>query len=344
MKDARLRALVLSAGFGTRLRPLTYSLPKPLLPVCGEPVAGHTLRALRRIGCESAVLNTHYLAEQVPASLGKSHYGLPLRYSFEEEIQGTYGALFGPRRHLAEADAVLMLNGDSLCRWPLAALVRRHVKEKADLTLLLHRRAPQDALGGGIGIAEDGRVVQFRDYSARGEAHGRHIFAGAHVLSPALLERIENRPGDIIEDLYQPLLEEGAKIMTVVMAGLWHDLGTPGRYLKAHLDWARGRLPRTFWKGAVVSKLARLAGVTKLSRSVIDEADIGAGASIVGSHIMDGARVGKGCRIENSLVGPGVVLADASNVENRMITRLDKKHELGPGESVMGGLIYTPLS
>ena len=144
MKHIRLRGLVLSAGFGTRLRPLTHTVPKPLLPICGEPIAGWTLRRLGKVGCESAVLNTHYLADQIPAYFGASYYGLPLRFSFEPEIQGTYGALLGPREHLQEADAVLMVNGDSLCRWPLKRLVRRHLKTGADVTLLLHRRAPDD--------------------------------------------------------------------------------------------------------------------------------------------------------------------------------------------------------
>lgn len=344
MKHIRLRGLVLSAGFGTRLRPLTHAVPKPLLPICGEPIAGWTLRQLGKVGCESAVLNTHYLADQIPAYFGASYYGLPLRFSFEPEIQGTYGALFGPREHLQEADAVLMINGDSLCRWPLKRLVRRHLKTEADVTLLLHHRAPDDALGGGIGVDSEGRVVQFRDYTARGEVQSRHIFAGAHVLSSKLLDRVEQRPGDIIQDLYQPLLEEGKTIATVRFGGLWHDLGTPDRYLTAHLDWARGRRPRSLWRGAVVSKLARCGENIRLSRSIVDEADIGDGAVVVDSHIMSGARIGKDCRIEHAVVGPGVVLADASNVDHRMITRFDKRHELGPGESVMGDLIYTPLS
>ncbi|XP_028517038.1 uncharacterized protein LOC114575747, partial [Exaiptasia diaphana] len=132
-------------------------MPKPLLPVCGEPVTGRTLRSLGSIGCEVAVLNTHYLGPMIPEYFGKSYFGLPLRYSHEQEIQGTYGALHGPRSILSKADAVIMINGDSLCRWPLKSLIRRHLKSGASATLLLHRRAPDDALGGGVGVDPSGR-------------------------------------------------------------------------------------------------------------------------------------------------------------------------------------------
>ena len=344
MRKPRLRALVLSAGYGTRLRPLTLLLPKPLLPVCGEPVAGTTIRSLRAVGCEVAVLNTHYLHGQIPAALGASYFGLPLRYSHEPEIQGTFGALFAPRDLLSRCDAVIVVNGDSLCRWPLKAMIRRHFGTGADATLLLHREPPQDALGGGIAVDGNRRVVQLRDYPGRGEVHRRHLFAGVQILSPRLLERIENRPGDVISDLYQPLLEEGGRISSVVTAERWHDLGTPGRYLTACLDWARGRLPLRFWNGDVCSPLATVDSTATVRRSIVEqEARVGERATIQESLVMPGAVVGKGCTVRSGIVGPGVVLPASSSVEGRMISRFDKAHKLGPGESVMGELVYTPL-
>lgn len=345
MKNWRLRALVLSAGFGTRLRPLTFLAPKPLLPVCGEPIVGWTLRRLGRVGCELAVLNTHHLAEKIPDYLGRAYWGLPLRYSLEPEIMGTYGALHGPRSLLADADAVLMINGDSLCHWPLESLVRHHFKTESDVTLLLHRRAPQDALGGGIGVDAEGRVSRFRDYPGRGEVRRRHVFAGVHVLSPKVLERVEHQSGDIISLLYQPMLEEGARISSRVTGRRWHDLGTPSRYLAANLDWARGSWPRSLWPRGVISPLARIDAGAHVHRSIVDEdATVSAGASVRDSLIMEGAVVGEGCRVQHSIVGPGVLLAESSNVEKRMVSRMDKRHRLGSQESVMGDWLYTPLS
>lgn len=344
MKRQRLRALVLSAGFGTRLRPLSLFAPKPLLPVCGEPIAGRTLRRLKLVGCELAVLNMHYLASYIPEYFGRSYYGLPLHFSYEEEILGTYGALFAPRDVLAPADAVLMVNGDSLCRWPLKALVKKHFRSGADATLLLHRRSPDKALGGGISVDDQGRVCQFRDYAGQGQAKSRHIFTGAQIISTRLLDRIENRVGDIITDLYQPLLEEGRLISSLITGRRWHDLGTPSRYLDANLDWARGFQPSRLWRSNVLSPLAEIRPGTKISRSIIDQdAVVGKGATIQGSLVMEGAIVGEDCRAHHSIIGPGVELAPSSTVEHRMINVFDKRHELSPGESVMGDLVYTPL-
>lgn len=295
------------------------------------------------------MLNTHYLAPKIPEYFGKSYYGLPLRYSHEPEIQGTYGALFAPLSVLSKADAVIMVNGDSLCRWPLKSLIRKHFKSGAAATLLLHRRRPEDTLGGGVGISSSGRVVRIRDHRLRGEtsqgvSSRGHVFAGVHILSPQLLNRIENRPGDIITDLYQPLLDEGALISSVVTGRAWHDLGTATRYLEASLDWAGGRLPGSMWRGNKVSALAEVSRNAPLSRALVEQhVQIARGSTIQSSLLLEGARIGEGCRIKDSIVGPGVVLAPASNIEKRMINRFDKQHELGPGESSMGDLVYTPL-
>ncbi|MEM8964694.1 MAG: sugar phosphate nucleotidyltransferase, partial [Acidobacteriota bacterium] len=110
----RIRALVLTAGFGTRLRPLSATLPKPLLPIGGDTVAGWTLRRLAAAGCEAALLNLHHLGDQVVAHFGASHWGLPLDYSYEKpEILGTFGALYPTREFLADSDAVVLINGDA---------------------------------------------------------------------------------------------------------------------------------------------------------------------------------------------------------------------------------------
>lgn len=337
----RVRALVLAAGHGTRLRPLTLYAPKPLLPVVGEPIVGHTLRALSTFGCEAALLNLHHLPHMLPAHLGKSWYGMPIDYSWEEEIQGTLGALYPTRDFLAGADAALLINGDSLCPWPLRALVRRHVRTGADVTLLVLARGPDAGLGGGIGVDRGGRVVQMRDMEAAGEVVSRHVFAGVHVLSPRILNRVEEGPGDIIGDFYQPLLQEGAVIQTLPTRRRWHDLGTPTRYLDACLDQARGGW---FRRRPAVSPLARIDPGASAVGSVIEiGAEVADGASIRDSVILEGARIGAGSRIQRCIVGPEVQLPGSSEVEGRMINRYDKRHRVGETESIMGDLVYTPL-
>lgn len=353
MNPPKFRALVLCAGFGTRLRPLTWWLAKPLLPVGAESVAGHTLGVLRRAGCEAAVINLHHRAEDLPRALGRDYRGLALEYSHEQPIQGTYGALHAPRQLLAEAEAIVLVNGDSLCRWPVRKVLAHHMRRGADATLLLLPDAPESALGGGIAVDADGRVVQVRDLDpaagrAASEIARRHGFAGLHVISPKLLDRVEAEPGDIIERLYQPLLQDGGAIETVVLSRRrrWHDLGTPERYHAAVIDALsrRGRasLGR---KRRVISPLAKLDGGASIDRCLIERGvRIGAGALLRECVVLEGAHIGGGCQLRSSIVGPGVVLAPSSEVEHRMITRHDKRHELAASESQMGDLIYTPLS
>ncbi len=344
MRRPRSRALVLAAGYGERLQPLTHFVPKPLLPICGEPVVGHTLRQLREAGCEAAALNLHHLPEAIPRFLGRRYFGLPIHYSPEEEIQGTLGAIWPQREFLAAADAVLVVNGDTLCRWPFRRLIRRHLRSRADITLLLHRRRPEESLGGGVGLGSDGRVVQLRDSKPVAKVVSRHIFAGAHVLSPRILKRIQAGPAEIINDLYIPFLRGGGRIQGFVSSPRWHDLGTPERYLEANLDWVLGRRPLRR-RHSRLSALAEIAETATVRHSIVEEgAVIGEKVHLEGSVLLSGARVADGSRITNSIIGPGARLTASASIEGRMINRLRIGHQPKPHESVMGELIFTPLS
>ena len=210
MQARRIRALVLAAGLGTRLRPLTDTTPKPLLPVRGVPILGHTLAQLAAVGCEAAAVNLHHLGDQIRQRFGDAHGGMPLTWSEEPELLGTLGALHPLREFLAQADLVLLVNGDSLCRWPLRRLIRRHLAGGAHATLLLTSRPDPAAFGGGVGIDRVGRILSFRPGDPeRGEVVRRYVFAGAHVFSPRLLSRVGPGKADSVRDLYMPMLEEG---------------------------------------------------------------------------------------------------------------------------------------
>lgn len=333
----------MTAGFGRRLEPLTHFLPKPLLPTAGGSVVGRTLSSLEKLGCEVAVLNLHHLGDALRAELGKSWFGLPLRYSDEREILGTLGALVPPRRLLGDCDALLLVNGDSLCRWPWKRLLRHHRRRQADATLLLLRREPDEALGGGIGVDPAGRVVQMRDGEPTGTVSRRHVFAGAHVLSPALLERLDEGPGDIVSDLYQPLLAGGGRIESVVTRRRWHDLGTPERYLAAVLDDLPGGWLRR--RRSVVSPLARISPGAVVERSLVAaDAVLEDGAEVVDSVVFAGARVSSGSRLERVILGPDVLLPPSTRVDGRMITRRLSTHPAGDHETILGDLSYVPLA
>ncbi|HYG65830.1 MAG TPA: NDP-sugar synthase [Thermoanaerobaculia bacterium] len=355
MQGRRLRALVLAAGLGTRLRPLTESTPKPLLPVAGVPILGHTLAQLAALGCEATAINLHYQGDKIRARLGDAFAGMPLTYSEEPEILGTLGALHPLRDFFAPADLVLLVNGDSLCRWPLRRMVRRHLAGQPQgtrATLLLTSRPDPAAFGGGVGIDREGWILSFRNGgpARQGEVARRHVFAGAHVISPELLARVGPGRADIVRDLYEPLLTPldgagGARLAAVVTAGLWHDMGTPQRFLDGTLEWARASWPERLWRRSWISPEAGLAAGALVRQSSIEPgARVGEKARVERSILLSGARVGAGCVIRESIVGFGASVPPGTWVERRVITAQREGATPGLDDSVVGGAVYTPFA
>jgi mannose-1-phosphate guanylyltransferase len=341
----RFRALVLAAGRGERLRPLTDRLPKPLLPVAGQPVAAHTLARLAAAGCEAAAINLHHQGELIRKRFGGRFGAMPLTYSEEPERLGTLGALWPLRDFLAAAELVVVINGDSLCRWPVKTLLRRHRARRAAATLLLARRADPAGFGGGVGVDRDRRIVSFRPGGpAAGDADRRWVFAGAQVLSPELLARLRPGPADIVRDLYEPLLGEGALLAGCPTRARWHDLGTPRRYLGGVLDWARGGWPRRWVGRSWVSPEAVVGRGVRLDRVAIEAgARVEAGARLERVVVLEGARIGAGARLRRVVVGPGAVLPSGARIERRLVSRAAEGVAPAATDSRVGGLIYTPL-
>ena len=337
--------MVLAAGLGTRLRPLTTLIPKPLLPVRGVPILGHTLARLAALGCEAAAVNLHYLGDQIRQRFGDSHLGLPLTWSEEPEILGTLGALHPLRDFLAPADLVLLVNGDSLCEWPFRKLIRKHLASGARSTLLLTSRPDPARFGGGVGIDRAGRILSFWSGDLeRGEVARRHVFAGAHVFSPGLLSRVGPGKSDIVRDLYLPMLAEGAAIDSVVDGGLWHDMGTPQRFLDGVLDWAQGHWPERLWRRSWISPEAGLGAGARVRRSSIEPgAKVGEGARIEGSVLLPGARIGKECVVRETIVGFGAAVPPGTWVERRIVMPQSPGFAPGLDDSVVGGAVYTPF-
>ncbi len=319
MNRPRRRALVLAAGFGRRLRPLTAALPKPLLPVAGRPLVAWTLDALVAAGCEGIALNLHHQGEAIAAALGTQHRGVPLHYSREPEILGTLGAVWPLRDFLGAADEVLIVNGDSLCRWPFRALAARHRRTGAAATLLVADRADPAAFGGGIALARDGRVLAFRSAAlVTGLARRRRVFAGAQIWRPELLARVGEGYADTVEALYQPLLAAGEPLQTLATRRPWHDLGTPARYLAGALAWGLAGLPPGGVRRGPGATIARGA---RVRRSVLEAgAAVATGARVEGSLLLPGARVEAGARVTGAIVGPGIEVAPGTVVAGELLT------------------------
>ncbi len=339
-----LRAVVLAAGLGTRLRPLTEFEPKPLLPVGGRPLVSHTLDRLEAAGCEAVALNLHHLGSRIRERLGDSHGTMSLVYSEEDKLLGTLGALVPLRDFWHDAETLVVVNGDTLSRWPFGQLVRRHRRKGADLTLMVSRRARLDEYGGGVGIDKAGRIVSLRPGADRGEVVKRRVYGGAHALSPSLLEGLPEAPLNFVPDLWAPMLEQARPIEAYESFGRWFESGTPELYLRSARNWpGRWWLPR-WLRGSWIAPAANVHDDARVSRSVIEvEATVEAGAVVDRSLVLPGARVTAGCAVRNSIIGFGVALAPETRVDRRVVTPERAEVSPRPGDSLVGGLIYSPL-
>jgi len=243
-----MRAMILAAGLGTRLRPLTDTTPKPLLPIAGRPILVWNLLLLKRHGITDVIINLHHLGEQIVQALGDgSRLGLRVAYSHEPEIQGTGGGIRQAAPFLKDGP-FLVLNGDTLSQCDLTGLIAAHRAGKALATLAL-REDPAAATWGIVTMGPDSRILQINGKPPLQTGApvpvptgvGRpYMFAGIHVLEPAVLDAIPLGPGSII-DVYHALLGKGLVLRGCRMNGYWSDIGTRERYEQAERDAAEGR-------------------------------------------------------------------------------------------------------
>ena len=287
---AMVAAMVLAAGHGTRLRPLTDELPKPLLPVGDRPQLYHICRSLKSFGAGPIFVNVHHLAGDFVRRVDADGWDVCCIEEFD--LRGTAGGLAGARR-LFDAESVLVWNGDIVAEPPLAALVK--ALERAPLAVAVALRARGH---GSIGLGEHGRVVRMR-----GRAFGEEV-SGADYIGVAALTReaLDSLPtqGCLVGDYALPALERGVSVQAVVHVGDWLDMGTPIRYLQANVSWLAGR---PSWTGARVA----LASSVDLVDSIVGE-----GASVVGKGELRRVVVWPHSQatapLQNAVVTPRVVL------------------------------------
>jgi mannose-1-phosphate guanylyltransferase len=312
-----VKAIVLAAGLGERLRPLTLVRAKPAIPVLNRPLLHWTLERLARQGVTHVVVNLHYMRHTVRRAAGDgSLFGVKIRYSFERTILGTGG---GPRhvRRFFGKDPFLIVNGDVLFDFDVRALVREHRRSGAQATLAV-RWNPDPRRYGGV-VMDRQRWVKAIAGKPAGVPGRPWLFAGVHVMEPALLARLHEGPSDSVRDLYIPMLGEGARLRAVRTEGAWYDFGDPALYLRSHMSLLssgfRGFRPRR----RLVHPAATVARTARIERSVVGPGCvIGPGARIEGSVLWDGVTVHEGARVEDSVAASRVAI-DAGEREKDVV-------------------------
>jgi mannose-1-phosphate guanylyltransferase len=309
--------MVLCAGLGTRLRPLTDRVPKPAVPVLGVPLVRYAFALLAGAGVRRAVVNVHHLPDAMAAAAGDAarSLGLSLAVSREPVIAGTGGALREARAHLGEADAILLVNGDVLFDVDLAAALHAHRASGALATMLL-LPMPAGARYATVETDAGGAVRRIAGaFGPGGDGLTPWHFSGVHVLSPGILDRVPASPFecDVNRHVYPPLMASGA-VRGLVVSGYWNDLGTPGRYLEASADVLRGNVPLARFRGAdpFPGTRALAPGVRVAAGARVDPAARVEAPAFVGAR----ASVPAGALVRDAIVWEDTALAAGETLEH----------------------------
>jgi NDP-sugar pyrophosphorylase family protein len=333
--------MILAGGMSTRLYPLTKEVPKPLVPIAGEPNSGHLMRYLRSFGVEDVAINVHYLADKITGAFGDgSAYGVKLHYLYEETLLGSAGAVKQMEAFLGD-DTFVVIGCDEITDMRLDALVAFHRKRKAVATIGLVE-ADDVTHYGVVILDDDGRIVDFQEKPAAGTERSKLVNTGVYVFEPAILERIPAGAfWDFGKNVFPQLRRDAAPFYGLRMQGAyWRDIGTPSEYRLATRDVLEGRVrllgnPRVrgYPADATLGNDVRIEGDVRIGShaslgdgvrvagpSVIgDRVEVGAGATIENSIIWDGTTIGAGAAVRDSVVGINYRIAAGAIVEGVVI-------------------------
>jgi mannose-1-phosphate guanylyltransferase/phosphomannomutase len=296
-----MKAMILAAGYGERLWPLTSDRTKPALPVLGKPLVGYVAEYLARYGIEDVIVNLHHQPESVRRALGDGRqFGVRLQYVQEPVILGTSGALDNAR-NLLEGDTFVVVNGKLITDLDLKAALDTHRQRKALATLVLLRNPKHERFS--IVETRDGLVSKFGGMPAPSapDAETPLMFTGIHILESRIFEYIPRGVfSHSVTDVYLPAMARGERIAAHVAEGTWYELSTLRRYLDISLALLRQR-------GEVV--------YTGRNPSIDKEAEVHEAV------LWDDVIVEKGAQVRRAVVGDGVRIRAGERVEDAVVVR-----------------------
>jgi NDP-sugar pyrophosphorylase family protein len=314
--------MILAGGMSTRLYPLTKQVPKPIVPVVGEPISGHVMRWLSSFGYDEIAINVFYLAELVERTFDDgSRYGVHLHYLRERELTGSAGAL---KQMEGWFDSTFVVVGcDDLTNADLGALVRFHKAQGALATIGLVEADEVDQYGVVI-LDEDGRITGFQEKPAKGTEKSRLANTGIYVFEPEIFERIPAGAFyDFGKQVFPELLRDGLPFYAMRLDGAyWRDIGTPDEYRRATEDVLCGRVvirgarATGIPASAAVAQDARIEGPVRVG----ERTQIASGARVVGPSVIgDGVQIGEGATLERTIVWNGSMIGAHATLRDAIV-------------------------
>ena len=327
-----MQALVLAGGEGTRLRPLTLTTPKPVMPFAGRPFMTFMLDWLGRHGIDDVILSCGFMSDDVERVLGDIHAGIRLRYVHEDEPLGTAGPLrLALDTGALQDERLFVLNGDVLTDMDLTAEREQHERTGARATLCLIA-VDDTASYGVVPTAEGGEVEQFLEKSP-GPAPTNRINAGAYLLDRDVIERIPaGRAVSIEREIFPELVGNG--LYGYLAAGYWKDIGTPRRYLEGTWDLLAGvidsTLPERDETGSLIYEGGLTSGAHIGPQAVVGHhCSVGSDSSVERAVLHDRVAVGADCSLRECIVAAGARIGDGAEVRPGAV--IGKDARIGAG-------------
>jgi NDP-sugar pyrophosphorylase family protein len=324
-----MRAMVLAAGFGERMRPLTEGRAKPSLPLLNKPIIVHALEYLKRFNISDVVINLHHQPESIRGQIGGgSRLGLKVSYSEESIILGTAGGLKKAETFLRDDGPFILMNSDFISDCDLTAVLKKHRESGALATMVLI--PPQSGADYGVVEVDDReRIIRIsgRPDGSPDPHASRYNFTGIHVLEPAIFEEIPaGRKAEINSEVYPRLITAGKLIKGYVHSGFWRELGTPQLYIDGSIALLRdGRdvalqtlkvMEGVYLDKVVVPKDALLEPPLLVGRG----SALGEKCSLQGSVVGKQVRLGKGCALRSTIVWDGARIGDGAHLSDCIVT------------------------
>lgn len=282
-----MKGMVLAAGFGTRMGPITQYLAKPAIPFLGVPMIEHSIGVLRSGGIEDIIVNLHHLPKTLTELLGDgSKLGVNIEYSYEDPILGSGGGI-GQAKDFFENDTFVVLNSDIMIECDLSKIIAEHKASDSAATLLLNHDPAEHY--GKVLVDETGRIRKIEGYPKSVDFHGgsRYMFAGLHVIEPVWFDFVPDKAAyESFPEVYGPMIAAGKRINASILDGRWLDLGTAKRLLDVTIE--------------------ELVGNLIPNKSVVDP-----GAEVVKSILTVNSCIGPDCELEVVIcLGEAVVERD----------------------------------
>jgi len=329
-----VKAMVLAAGFGTRLHPLTRVLPKPMFPVLGRPLLSHTFDLLRSANISEAAVNIHHLPNCIIDyfKIEKPPF-LNLHFSHEEKILGTAGGIKKMQSFLEDGPFIL-INSDIITDINLNLVINFHKKKNSKLTLVVRQNNSLEQYNP-IEICEDGRITHFIGASSMNLPNNttRVMFTGIQIIEPEIFDRIPpNQFYGTTEDVFPQMVEDGVPIYGYLYDGYWKDMGSRESYLQANADALDRKVQL---KGisshepsgplilppALIGRNCRIAEDSQIGPHTVigPNCIIKNGATIENSVFWAGVTVGASAKIRNSIIAQNINISEGKNINEELV-------------------------